>query len=376
VKHTPTHAQQLGAAVVPTVRYRDVPAATEWLCKAFGFEQHRLVKDKDGSALYAQLTFGNGMVMVAPIQETAFGKLMVQPDEIGGVETQICYLYVEDAKAHQARASDAGAEIVLDIKSDASAGRGYSCRDPEGHIWNFGTYDPWDLQAAAARPARRRRKLRTLFMLILLGLAAGAIYTHEPAREAATDFAVVAYAKVAAAIESIQAAQAENSSKNESSDNALTELRDQLSKERIARLAADRHVKDIREQLTQERRARELAELSAKEARESQAQNPPPSITLKAEDVAATTQARNELAQVRRALDITAAKLEQALAEKETAERGIREARELLVQLRTAKEAAERAASNAREQANRERTARAAAERAVARKNATPSLFQ
>jgi 2-hydroxy-3-oxopropionate reductase len=22
-------------------------------------------------------------------------------------------------------------------------GRGYWCRDPEGHLWNFGTYDPW-----------------------------------------------------------------------------------------------------------------------------------------------------------------------------------------------------------------------------------------
>ena len=22
-------------------------------------------------------------------------------------------------------------------------GRGYSCLDPEGHLWNFGTYDPW-----------------------------------------------------------------------------------------------------------------------------------------------------------------------------------------------------------------------------------------
>ena len=23
-------------------------------------------------------------------------------------------------------------------------GRGYSCRDPEGHLWNFGTFDPWN----------------------------------------------------------------------------------------------------------------------------------------------------------------------------------------------------------------------------------------
>ena len=22
-------------------------------------------------------------------------------------------------------------------------GRSYSCRDPEGHLWNFGTYNPW-----------------------------------------------------------------------------------------------------------------------------------------------------------------------------------------------------------------------------------------
>ena len=22
-------------------------------------------------------------------------------------------------------------------------GRLYSCRDPEGHVWHFGTYDPW-----------------------------------------------------------------------------------------------------------------------------------------------------------------------------------------------------------------------------------------
>ncbi|MCO5185240.1 MAG: glyoxalase, partial [Anaerolineae bacterium] len=22
-------------------------------------------------------------------------------------------------------------------------GRGYSCLDREGHVWNFGSYDPW-----------------------------------------------------------------------------------------------------------------------------------------------------------------------------------------------------------------------------------------
>jgi hypothetical protein len=32
---------------------------------------------------------------------------------------------------------------VIDIKFDDYGGRGFSCRDPEGRLWNFGTYDRW-----------------------------------------------------------------------------------------------------------------------------------------------------------------------------------------------------------------------------------------
>jgi uncharacterized glyoxalase superfamily protein PhnB len=31
----------------------------------------------------------------------------------------------------------------MDIKDQDYGGRGYSCRDLEGHIWSIGTYDPW-----------------------------------------------------------------------------------------------------------------------------------------------------------------------------------------------------------------------------------------
>jgi uncharacterized glyoxalase superfamily protein PhnB len=31
----------------------------------------------------------------------------------------------------------------LDIKDEDYGGRGFTCRDLEGHICNFGTYDPW-----------------------------------------------------------------------------------------------------------------------------------------------------------------------------------------------------------------------------------------
>jgi uncharacterized glyoxalase superfamily protein PhnB len=75
--------------------------------------------------------------------ENEFGQLMKQPAEVGG-ETQCAYLIVDDADAHYARAKAAGAQIVVDIKDEDYGGRGYTCRDPEGHIWNFGTYDPWE----------------------------------------------------------------------------------------------------------------------------------------------------------------------------------------------------------------------------------------
>ncbi|WP_336298521.1 MULTISPECIES: VOC family protein [Zeaxanthinibacter] len=44
---------------------------------------------------------------------------------------------------HYNRAVAAGASIVLDIKDEDYGGRGYSCQDPEGYLWNFGSYNPW-----------------------------------------------------------------------------------------------------------------------------------------------------------------------------------------------------------------------------------------
>jgi uncharacterized glyoxalase superfamily protein PhnB len=57
--------------------------------------------------------------------------------------TQGIYVVVDDVDAHYARAKAAGAEIVIDIKTQGYGGRDYTARDLEGHVWTFGTYDPW-----------------------------------------------------------------------------------------------------------------------------------------------------------------------------------------------------------------------------------------
>ena len=71
---------------------------------------------------------------------------MKQPDEIGGAETQSAYVIVSDADLVYARAKAANAEIVRDIRNEDYGGRGFSCRDLEGHLWSIGTYDPWEPQ--------------------------------------------------------------------------------------------------------------------------------------------------------------------------------------------------------------------------------------
>lgn len=137
---TPT---QSPAAIVPCLCYRDAPAAIEWLCRAFGFSRHLVMPGPNDTIAHAELTFRNAMIMVGSRHDNAYGKLMKYPDEIGGAQTQTPYVIVEDADAHYQRAKAAGARIIIDIKDESYGGRGYTCRDPEGYIWNFGTYDPW-----------------------------------------------------------------------------------------------------------------------------------------------------------------------------------------------------------------------------------------
>ncbi|ASC71932.1 hypothetical protein XM38_028860 [Halomicronema hongdechloris C2206] len=131
------------ATIIPTLRYRDASAAVDWLCQAFGFEKHLVVPDDDGGIAHAELVFGNGMVMVGAACEDEFGRLQQPPSQGNAVVTQSPYILVEDVDKHYERAVAAGAQIVTDIKDQDYGGRDYSCRDPEGHVWNFGTYDPW-----------------------------------------------------------------------------------------------------------------------------------------------------------------------------------------------------------------------------------------
>ena len=134
----------MSSIAIPCLRYRDAAAAIDWLCEVFGFEGQLAVPASDGAIAHAQLTLDGGMIMLGSVSsEGEYGRLLAQPDEIGGRETQTVYLRVEDADRVCERARDAGAMILQEPADTEFGSRSFLCRDREGHVWNVGTYDPW-----------------------------------------------------------------------------------------------------------------------------------------------------------------------------------------------------------------------------------------
>lgn len=131
------------ATITPCLAYRDAPAAIEWLCNTFGFTKRAAYPDEQGGIAHAELAFGNGMIMLGSVRDSAFGRLLRQPDETEGRVTQsICVVTSDPDEIHR-RAVAAGARILMDIKDESYGGRGFTCADLEGHVWTFGSYDPW-----------------------------------------------------------------------------------------------------------------------------------------------------------------------------------------------------------------------------------------
>jgi uncharacterized glyoxalase superfamily protein PhnB len=121
--------------------YAGAGKAIDWLCEAFGFEIQIKVEGEGGRIAHSELVLAGGLVMVSdgdrdpeqwPHRRT--------PAAIGGGNTQSLMLYVDDVKAHCARARAAGAEItqepkVSDYGEDYWSDLGYEAADLGGHRW-------------------------------------------------------------------------------------------------------------------------------------------------------------------------------------------------------------------------------------------------
>ena len=131
------------ASIIPTMQYKNAQAAIDWLCKAFGFEKHLIVQGENNTISHAQLTYGNSMIMLSSKSNNEYGRLIKTPESFNGINTQAPYIVVEKIDEHYKNSVAVGAEIIIEIKDEDYGGRGYTCKDNEGYIWNFGSYNPW-----------------------------------------------------------------------------------------------------------------------------------------------------------------------------------------------------------------------------------------
>lgn len=125
--------------MIPCLHYRDGHAALEWLCRAFGFEKHAAYDAQDGTLVHAELRLGDEFIMMGSNVNPDFN--WKSPRDAGCI-TQSIYIVIDDPDSLHERARDAGAEIVRGITETEYGSREFSARDPEGHLWHFGTYAP------------------------------------------------------------------------------------------------------------------------------------------------------------------------------------------------------------------------------------------
>ena len=120
--------------VFSVLRYADAPAAITFLVNALGFQVQSDHRTPDGAVTHADLAFGPSIVGVS-------SAAMSPADSPWARVRQGLYLVVADPDAFYERACSAGAEVVSPIADQSYGSRDFTLRDPEGHLWAFGTYD-------------------------------------------------------------------------------------------------------------------------------------------------------------------------------------------------------------------------------------------
>ncbi|MBA3408570.1 MAG: VOC family protein [Solirubrobacterales bacterium] len=117
------------STITPVIPYRDLRAAIDFLCDAFGFERQWAARRRGRRAAARRAPAGRR-------RDHADG---LADGRAGHAQT---YVVVEDADAHHDRAKAAGAQITMELRDTDHGSRDYAAKDLDGNTWYFGTYRP------------------------------------------------------------------------------------------------------------------------------------------------------------------------------------------------------------------------------------------
>jgi uncharacterized glyoxalase superfamily protein PhnB len=117
---------------LPYLYYPDAAKALDFLVEAFGFTELEAFRDGEGTVFHAQLSTGEGVVLIGP----AIADFGTRSIDDPAWATSRTFVYVDDPDAHCERARRAGATIVTE-PGDLGPNRIYIASDPGGQQWIF-----------------------------------------------------------------------------------------------------------------------------------------------------------------------------------------------------------------------------------------------
>ena len=121
--------------IIPLLVYEDIPAAHDFLVKAFGFTPGGVDYNKEGRPVHAEVSAGDLMIWIHRV--TADHDLASQRS-MGSASSGLV-VHVDDVDAHYEQARAHGAHIESEPKDTDYGQREYGVRDSEGHRWWFAT---------------------------------------------------------------------------------------------------------------------------------------------------------------------------------------------------------------------------------------------
>lgn len=128
------------ASIWPSLSYRDAPAAVRFLVDAFDFTETLTVRGQEVGEERA--------IAHAELRSPLGGRVMLQ-SAAAGEESSFqpkpgmshVYVVTDQPDALYCRATGAGAEVLQELyDAEQYVSRGFAVRDPEGNVWDFGTY--------------------------------------------------------------------------------------------------------------------------------------------------------------------------------------------------------------------------------------------
>src|ERR1700692_2931360 len=134
-KIDPLNQKNYGA-VSAALTVSDIPAATKFYQKAFGFAKRGIMNGPDGQPIHAELTLRGTTLMLGP-ENTAMGR---RSAKTAGSSPASLYLYVENADKVVAKAVDLGATTQGEVMDMFWGDRCGMVVDPDGYTWMVCTH--------------------------------------------------------------------------------------------------------------------------------------------------------------------------------------------------------------------------------------------